>query len=200
MNRDSRQPEPDASPSLAWLAFCYIADEMTATEKSKFEFRLKDDEQAQQAVVDAVQQTQWIAASQIAASQSSQPQPTTASPTTVGLPSQPSAAPTRSLARAGLLVAIAASLLFVVIRWNGQPSLDSPSPSAVDQVAANEIAGETQSEDLAIAWADTLVALDDDEFVDVIEEETALYATEDEIENWMFAALVDQSDAMEGVE
>jgi len=40
---------------LQWLAFCYVADELTATERADFESRLSTDLEAQEALVSAVE-------------------------------------------------------------------------------------------------------------------------------------------------
>ena len=64
-DRNSDQPNPDNEPEfkpndLHWLAFCYIADELAPSERTVFEARLENDELAQQAVVEAVQQAQVL--------------------------------------------------------------------------------------------------------------------------------------------
>jgi len=47
---------------LDWLAFCYIADELSRDEAGAFEARLADDQQAREAVARAVELTRAIAA------------------------------------------------------------------------------------------------------------------------------------------
>lgn len=47
---------------LDWLAFCYIADELSPDEAAAFEERLADDQQAREAVARAVELTRAVAA------------------------------------------------------------------------------------------------------------------------------------------
>lgn len=66
MNLESlKQPPPD---SLDWLAFRYIADEMSADERELFESRLGDDQSAREAVARIVEVTQAVSLVEAAAS------------------------------------------------------------------------------------------------------------------------------------
>lgn len=182
MNRDSRQSDQAPASSLEWTAFCYVANEMTEAEKASFEFRLENDGEVQQAVVDAIQQSQLIAATATIEPTSNLSRASIASQTEFETNR-------RRWGRTGILVGLAASLLLMVVGWNGVIQRDQSPPTA-----ANE------SEQLAIAWANTLISMDESEFEEMIDEEMSLLVSEDESENWMFVALTDQSDLIEGVE
>jgi len=52
-----------ASDRLQWLAFCYVADELTASQRTDFESRLSTDLKAQEALASAVKLSRGIYAS-----------------------------------------------------------------------------------------------------------------------------------------
>lgn len=60
MNQFAESPLDDAS-ALEWLAFRYVADELTELEREAFEARLADDQAAREAVAAAVDLTQAVA-------------------------------------------------------------------------------------------------------------------------------------------
>lgn len=61
MNPESTPPTPLAPPdSLDWLAFRYIADEMSADERETFESRLAEDQTAREAVALVVEVAQAV--------------------------------------------------------------------------------------------------------------------------------------------
>jgi ferric-dicitrate binding protein FerR (iron transport regulator) len=70
MKSTPEQPAPDhcAPEHLGWLAFRYVAGEMSPTESASFELLLSDDQDARDAVVRAVELTEAILATQAARS------------------------------------------------------------------------------------------------------------------------------------
>lgn len=202
MIRDSRHPDEPTDNTLPWQAFRYIANEMSESEQTQFERLLQDDESLQQTVIDVVHQTQLIAATQ-----------TTALPcfdnrVTLVPPSQHDASPLRRRPSTGFLLAIAASLALIVFGWSRFSQPDNPPNVANAANAASAVTADTEtvnsdgellteSDKLAIAWANTLVSVTDDEVEDITLEEFSPVFTDEETENWMFAALVEQPDSSE---
>jgi hypothetical protein len=187
MNRNLRKSDSDCHPDLEWIAFCYIADEMTASEKSDFETRLENDERAQQAVVAAMQQTQAIYA---ALSE------TTLVPTPIVTNSSLATSAT-GLQIPGILFAAAAALMLMVAGWSWYANQDTIEPISESIF----IETNSDSEQLADAWIQTLVAFDDNDWNEEIEEEPLdADLDEESSEDWMFVALTDMEASMEGAE
>ena len=187
MNRDLRKPDSDGNPNLEWIAFCYIADEMTASEKSAFEMRLENDEQAQQAVVAAMEQSQTI----FAALEDS----ATAIPPIMANPTLATTGAGRQIP--GFLFAVAAALILMVAGWSWYANQDTTETIAESLI----IETNSDSEQLADAWIQTLVAFDDNDWNEVIEEEPLDPDVDDEASgDWMFVALTDMEATVEGAE
>jgi len=167
----NKKPEPLSFDSefkdLNWLAFCYIADELDQTERMAFESRLLDCENAREAVVDAVRDSQTLYETL-----NSEPQPL-AHVVNLAVPKQ---AP-HTLRWTAAIVATAAAALLAVNYW----SILSPTNT---QVIASE------SDGLAAAWVETLVTMSDTELDEFINEEfPQTEVVSDELDNWMFVAL-----------
>lgn len=64
MYSSEKQLTPEQANDVEWLAFCYVADEMSADERARFESRLSSDQAAREAVATAVELTQTIAAAE----------------------------------------------------------------------------------------------------------------------------------------
>lgn len=118
---------------LNWLAFRYIADEMSDDERSRFDARLADDLAAQQAVAQAVELTQAIALSEALEKPA--------------LSREPVATTSQSqtwLRRAVWMAAGASACLALVVAFQAQFF-----PRGNDVPSAD-------SQELAIAWGETL--------------------------------------------
>src|SRR5262245_16159830 len=66
MNQSPALRPDDAGDELAWLAFRFIAGEMTADETTAFELRLADDQAAREAVAAAVELFHAVCAAEAA--------------------------------------------------------------------------------------------------------------------------------------
>lgn len=176
----NKKPEPLSFDSefkdLNWLAFCYIADELDQAERMAFESRLLDCENAREAVVDAVRDSQTLYETL-----KSKPQPL-AHAVNLAVPKQ--ATHTRRWTAA--IVATAAAVLLAVSCW-----------SIISRPSTPVIASE--SDGLAAAWVETLVTMSDTELDEFINEEfPQTEVVTDELDNWMFVAL-SEADSEESV-
>ena len=174
----NKKPEPLSFNSefkdLNWLAFRYIADELDQTERMAFESRLLDCENAREAVVDAVRDSQTLYETL-----KSESQPLV----NLAVPKQA----THMRRWTAAIVATAAAALLAVNCW----SIISPPSTPV-------IASE--SDGLAAAWVETLVTMSDTELDEFINEEfPQTEVVTDELDNWMFVAL-SEADSEESVE
>jgi len=191
-NFDSR-PGDNNGQELEWLAFRYISDEMSESERLQFEKRLETDLAAQTALVDAMQQTQLLYAALEAGSNIDQ--------TTV-LPAKRSATTRRILLRRqSTLIATAAAVLLLIAGW----SIFSGNQNGLGTTASTSTGNIQSSTELALAWADSisernLVPIDSelDELVD--EFEMVDFSAEGSSEDWMFIALVEMEDSAEVLE
>lgn len=186
MNRDLRnQNETDNPNELDWLAFQYISDDLEVSKRKAFEARLETDTLAQQAVVDAVANTQLIFASKsLVENDSTIPKVTSKqTPATLSLP---------LLRRPSVLFAAAAALLLLVAGWNYFSQTSPSNPLVATNLQVDD--------ELVEVWADTLdadneLALNpDDLFVDLdldIELEESADELDQPVEDWMFAALTE---------
>lgn len=139
---------------LDWLAFCYIANELSAEDHKAFEERLADDQQAREAVARAVELTQNLAAIPVCEQIVERPRVTVAG--------RHSDSWRRAVYLAvGGVACLLLLLAFVVNRDGGSP--DSGDPAIADK----------NSERLAFAWVETL-----DETVSAELEEPFLLAAE----------------------
>jgi hypothetical protein len=131
----------DKSDELDWLAFCYIAGEMSRDETAAFEQRLADEQEAREAVARAVELTRAIAAAKAA-------RPT--------VPASVSAVPRRRYRAVRrwfwAAVATAASLAGVVLYQHAYRPADSPREMAAE---SNGMILNAQSQRLARAWSQT---------------------------------------------
>lgn len=131
---------------LDWLAFCYIADELSRDETDAFEARLADDQEAREAVARAVELTRAIAAA--GAERRKRPAPV----------SRP-AGVWRRMGLAGRLAwtaAAAAACLAAVLVY--QHARDTALIADPFQEAPDEGAVETRgsrSQELALLWSRT---------------------------------------------
>ncbi len=179
-DRDSLKPHAQNDQEIDWLAFCYLAKELDETERTRFESLLENDASAQQAVVEAMEQAQLIYASlDLAPVQM------------VQLASR--AAPVATTYRRKLfrvLLSSAAALLLIVTGWDW----------FAGQHNAPIVDGD--SDRLASAWVETLVALNDDSSDGLFEEELAAdeFRYDYLSEEWMFVALTDLEDSTEGAD
>ncbi len=132
-NDDSRTPEPQLS-ELEWLAFCYLADELSPAQQAEFERRLETDASAQQALVVQMELTAQIAASQVASVERHINQPHVAQ--SAGLPRTTG----RQFARRSKFwIAIAATLFVLGGSWIGGQFYNS---KATAQLAEIQLADE----------------------------------------------------------
>ena len=196
MNRDWRDQNKQTTPEdLGWLAFLYVSDELEATEREAFEARLESDELAQQALVEAVEQTQLIYASHSIVGDASTDKAKMTSVASTRIP---------LLKRPSVLLAAAAAMLLAIGAWSYLvPANNSTNP---------EVASVNGDDDgLAEVWADAfaekeelvLDAISDEAFDDFeFDNELAYDSAEDSEEDWMFVALtgLEPDDAMEVVE
>lgn len=174
--------EHEFSNQLDWLAFCYIADELDEEQRDAFELRLAEDQQARDAVVHAMEQSQLMYAAlteiEVAAAPSMQ----------VRVPNQ------LSVQLASRLLAFAAALLLMTTGLIWLASSDYMS-SYHPPLAQNHSAV-FDSEKLAIAWADSLDEINDVNFEMTTDEDSG-YSDQavERVEDWMFFALEDLEDA-----
>ncbi len=129
---------------LDWLAFRYVAGEMTADESVTFEARLADEQHAREAVSRAVELTERLAAAA----------PAPAASVTLAQPIPPNVASIwrRSLLRAAQPLAwmaagaAAAVLILGLLGWPARPPIDS------GPVTAQKAGGQRPAADPAL-WA-----------------------------------------------
>lgn len=168
--RNLPSPVSPAEPAdLDWLAFCYVADELDATEQQAFEERLAQDPHACQAVARAVALARAIDQASALEENAVPPIPVAAPPRRPWHPFWTS------------ISSVAAAAMLVVSGW--WMLSDSPSPGV-------------PSDALADAWVNTLVNLDQGEFEMLMAEEVAVALPAEETENWMLAALYDMENEM----
>ena len=180
MNRDWEKPESLNNQDLDWLAFCYIANELDESARAEFQVRLENDELAQQAVVDAVQQSQLIYSSLLPL-ETHEP---------VNLASSAADRPRKSYRRSGILFTSAAALAMVVAGWGWYASQDRSGA-----IANND------SDQLANAWVETLVAMNENDLEINLDEETQpIEVAYDLSDDWMLVALTDLEGSDEGAE
>ncbi|MFK7768876.1 MAG: hypothetical protein AB8B55_16770 [Mariniblastus sp.] len=196
MSRDQQgNSQLNEDNDLQWLAFCYIAEELSEPETAQFEARLETDQAAREAVSNAVAQGQLVFAA-IESDGSSLSEQSTAEKKQIADASNGLRSNTR---RSAVLFAAAAALLMMVGGWawmNFQPT----SPIASD------------TEGLAEVWVDTLVAMSDDstspEGLLMDESEFELenslvansvnedFVVETDSEDWMYVALTDMENSL----
>ncbi|MDG1874227.1 MAG: hypothetical protein P8J27_09965 [Mariniblastus sp.] len=196
MNPKLRLQNNVGDQDLDWLAFCYVSDELSESDREEFEARLASDAAAQQALIDAVEQTQVIYAGRRLAESSHTIQ--------ISMSQRP---PARSwLKRPGILFTAAAAMLLVVISWGLLSDPTAPNDSGVTD--AGSIAATFES-NLAVAWADTVVEKEElmldraeDEFFDDFSEIAFTDADDKtvETEDWMFVALTEIENSAEAFE
>jgi hypothetical protein len=182
MNCNLRNLDGDGDQDLEWIAFCYIADELTEAEKTEFEIRLENDDLAQQAVVTAMEQSQTIYAALGQNVKTRQPvMVESAAPDSARNPIP------------GLLIATAAALVLMVAGWAWFANQEFSGTVATTP--------NNDSEQLADAWVYTLVALNDNEWDEIVDDEPELQDSDEEsTEDWMFVALTDMEASLEGAE
>ncbi len=195
MTRDLRNQNPDdqsgphdANQELQWLAFRYVSDEMPRPERDEFEKRLETDSDAQSALVDAMQSTQLIYAALDSEKK------------TVQLPDRSAAAAQPLFRRQSALLAAAAAILLIFGGWAIYNS-GAPDPTGVADSNSN-------STELAVAWADTLFDRDlvmleaelDELAEDVEFEDFITFDSSEETKDWMFITLVDLAETEESAE
>ena len=187
MNLNSEQPAPDNQPDLDWLAFCYIAGELSDEQRGQFESRLEHDLDAQQAVVDAMTQSQLIDAAVRASLNEASPSRESTTPI---LPVDPTSPSHGRIPR--FLFAAAASLMLIVVGWGWythQPMGGSTAEISVDE------------ESLADAWANTDTNISEVDWDDAFDDDPFENAPDDgESGDWMYVALTDLESSMEGAE
>lgn len=182
MNRNLTNRPNRHDGDLQWMAFCYVADELTEDEKSNFENRLQDDPAAQQAVVDAMQQAQAIYAAIDLSRDVPQPE-------RVALLDSPASFPTRGIPQ--VLFAAAAGLMLLVAGWAWYANQGTPATAGTHN----------ESELLADAWVYTHVAMSENEWNDEFDDEPPVLEVADEAsEDWMFVALTNMDESLEGAE
>lgn len=188
-DRNSDQPTPDSEAGfnpndLDWLAFCYVADELVGTQRTDFEARLENDELAQQAVVDAVQQAQVLYSSLNSTSFNDGKEP-------VVLAAPPFQTQQGSFIRSRALIVTAAAMLMLVAGWAW---FTSGNTTGIDTPAASE------SDRLAVVWVETLDVMSDAEIDEFMDEESPIADSKDEeSDHWMLLALTDLEE-YEGVD
>ena len=171
----SNSPQPDKpsdgefSNDLDWMAFCYIADELSGEELAQFEARLASDQAARDAVEQAMRISTAVYECKL---------PTTEPAVQTVSATAPSAVSSRSVSQ--WIVALAAALLIGVglTAW-----IANSNPSKSGEVAM------TQDEELAIAWADTIQEVELSVVVDEFQDEFQFASSEGSDEDdWMFVA------------
>jgi len=138
---------PDAKDDLHWLAFRYIAGEMSEEETAAFEQRLGEDQESREAVAAVVELTEAAAVAASDLSPAGQP--------SVVRPAVP--LPVHWSVRLAWSAVGAAACLVVVIIFNaagGLPSGDDPAGRDDGTVAAEEAADPAAAE-IAVLWTQT---------------------------------------------
>ena len=156
------------SNDLDWTAFCYVANELTGEELAEFETRLEHDQEAREAVVRAVNLVQDVYLTDV-------DREIRVLPTTVA---------SEAANSMGWIWKVAALLLLGVsigTWWWNQESDTNPTVA------------EVPSEELAIAWVDSLeeASWDETEF-DPGEE---LGFEDESVNDWMVSALSELEDS-----
>jgi hypothetical protein len=170
--------ENEFSNQLDWLAFCYIADELNEEQRNAFEMRLAEDQQARDAVVQAMEQSQllFVALTDVDA--------------VTTIPGQRRSSYRLSPQLASRLLAFAAALLLMTtgLIWLANSDyMNSNHPP----LAQTHSAG-FDAEKLAFAWADSLDEISEVDF-ELPADEDSGYTDEvvERAEDWMFFALED---------
>jgi hypothetical protein len=156
---------------LNWTAYRYVSGEMADGELAAFEQQLADDQQARDAVVNAVKLMDAVAVAE----------------SKLDAPMIPSLRYMTWLQRFETHVAMAAALLIAVVFWMSRPAeknvarLDSTDPAAAS-------ADDVRSDVLSV-WSDlnSTTDRDDDNAIDV--ESVAADDAELDVPGWMIAAL-----------
>ena len=178
----SNSPQPDKrsagefSNDLDWMAFCYIADELSGEELAQFEARLASDQAARDAVEQAMRISTAIYECKLP---TSEPAVRTVQAAAHSADSSRSASSSRTVAQ--WIVGLAAALLVGVglAAWMANSNQSKSGDIAM-----------TQDEELAIAWADTLQEVELSVVVDEFQDEfqfASLEGSGDE-DDWMFVA------------
>ena len=156
MNQDSHSQNNHAnkkstssdSNELSWLAFRYIAGEMTASECRDFEIRLQDDQLARESVADAVEAMQLL---NLAHEQNA----TTTAPLAECTPRQSTERrPQNTHSSKPVVLAILACSLAAIVIFYGIGQGNNQGPTASSSPAEHAQVDEAQI-DLAEAWADS---------------------------------------------
>jgi anti-sigma-K factor RskA len=149
-------------PPLDWLAFCYVADELEPDQRASFENRLLDDQDAREAVAQAVWQTQCLNK----AIEASRPAGRVSLAPVNHLKKQ-----FRWLVPVSTLATVAAVLAIVVFgsRQSAPPQLSS--------------------DELAEIWVNTLVSLDNDELEDIVSADFESIEMDDDNDAWLVAVV-----------
>lgn len=187
------QPGDNNGQELEWLAFRYVSDELSESEREQFEKRLETDLSAQTALVDVMQQTQLLYAA-LGSYQSSDQKSV--------LPAKRSTTTRRPLLRRqSALVATAAAVLLLIAGW----SIYSGNQNGSGTTASTPTSNAQNSTELAFAWADSLAERDlvlmDSELDELVDEfEMVDFTADGSSEDWMFIALVEMEDSAEVLE
>lgn len=136
------------SNDLNWLAFAYVAGEMSADEAESFELRLADDQQAREAVARAVELTQVVAAAETHCEQS----------VTVAHRQAPSWSTRLAWMAIGGVAAVLVALFVSSMNTGPQP--------VVKQDDARPAPSNSKVRELALAWSSTRALLADSEAAD----------------------------------
>lgn len=128
-----------------WLAFRYVAGEMTDDERDAWEIRLADDQAAREAVAAAYELTQAVAA--LPPSVWECGSPVAAAPSPLAGRATSAAAPRSSRSPIAWWASAAAALLAAVVGWNVWDRASSPAPSFDANVEPDR--------ELALLWSRT---------------------------------------------
>ena len=164
--------EPEFTNDLDWMAFCYVADELSGDQLAQFESRLENDQAAREAVAEAVK----ISTAVFECDAASTPIPTR------------EVSASTSTSRASQWVLVIAAALLVGVGLAAWIANSNSGPT--------EIVAELNDEDLAIAWADTIQEVDINDSADEFLDEFQLASSEsgsdegDEAE-WMYVAFTE---------
>jgi len=168
--------KPEPQDELAWLAFRYVAGELSAAEVGQFEERMAIDQAARESLAQSVELYHAIAAAE------SSVVTAVAEPPMVSLPTRD-----RSQHLAWLVAGVSAAAVLLMAGWNAG-WFDSASPLAAHKNIVNVTPA------LAVAWtemqADAIAGddeLSDDELASLHEEELGIST---EAPSWMTAAVL----------
>lgn len=176
MSKPGSESEPlmagEFANDLDWIAFCYVADELSGDQLAQFEARLETDQAARDAVAEAMKISMAVYESGSS----------TVTPSVPGYSVSESANSTATNRVSQWMLALTAALLIGV----GLAAWIANSNSGTSESVA-----EVNEEELAIAWADTFEEVEFKDSVDGLDEFASSEESVSDEGEWMYVAFTE---------